>query len=60
MTKLERLIEELCPDGVECSLLKNVANVYIGEFVHKNKQNPNGKYPVFNGGISNTGFCLFL
>ncbi|MEE1301638.1 MAG: restriction endonuclease subunit S, partial [Bacteroidales bacterium] len=28
----------------------------IGEFVHKNKQSNNGKYPVFNGGRQNTGY----
>ena len=28
----------------------------IGEFVIKTKQNPNSKYPVYNGGVSYTGF----
>jgi len=50
------LIAELCPNGVEYKKLKEVASVSIGEFVHKNKQNPNGVYPVYNGGTSNTGF----
>ncbi len=56
MSKLDDLINKLCPDGVDFFPLSAVANISIGEFVHKNKQNPNGLYPVFNGGITNTGF----
>lgn len=56
LTKLEKLIKELCPNGVIYKKTYEIADVSIGEFVHKNKQNPNGKYPVFNGGTSNTGF----
>ena len=44
------------PDANNYKKLKEVASVSIGEFVHKNKQNPNGVYPVYNGGTSNTGF----
>jgi type I restriction enzyme S subunit len=56
MSRLDELIEELCPDGVEYKEIKDIATVSIGEFVHKNKQLPNGPYPVYNGGITNTGF----
>lgn len=56
MSRLEELIQKLCPNGVEYKEIKDIANVSIGEFVHKNKQNPNAEYPVFNGGITNTGF----
>jgi type I restriction enzyme S subunit len=56
MNKIEELIQQLCPNGVELKELRNVAAISIGEFVHKNKQSPDAKYPVFNGGISNTGF----
>ncbi len=55
MSKLEEMIAELCPGGVEYVTTMKIANVTIGEFVHKNKQSPTGLYPVFNGGISNTG-----
>ena len=34
----------------------NIANTTIGEFVIKTKQNPSSPYPVYNGGISYTGF----
>ena len=56
MSELEKLIEELCPNGVEYRHISDIANVLIGEFVHKNKQIENGKYPVFNGGTTNTGY----
>lgn len=56
MFKLDNLIEKLCPDGVKFEELKEICMVSIGEFVHKNKQREDAKYPVFNGGISNTGF----
>ena len=55
MNKIEELIEQLCPNGVEYKELGEVANITIGEFVHKNKQIINGKYPVYNGGTSYTG-----
>ena len=54
--KLDELIQELCPDGVIYRNVSDVAEVSIGEFVHKSKQNPDGKYPVYNGGTSNTGY----
>ena len=56
MSKLDELIAELCPNGVEYKRVKDIAIVSIGEFVHKNLQNPNSLYPVYNGGTSNTGF----
>lgn len=56
MTKIEELIQQFCPEGVEFKKLMEVANITIGEFIHRNKQNINGKYPVYNGGISPTGF----
>lgn len=36
--------------------LGDIANISIGEFVIKTKQNPNSKYPVFNGGKNHTGY----
>ena len=56
MNKLKELINKLCPNGVKFEELKEICMVSIGEFVHKNKQREDAKYPVFNGGISNTGF----
>ena len=56
MNKIDDLIKKLCPNGVEYKKVKEICNVTIGEFVHKNKQNNKAPYPVYNGGISNTGF----
>lgn len=39
----------------EVKKLGEVCEITIGEFVIKTKQNPNGKYPVFNGGKTYTG-----
>lgn len=56
MSKIDELIEQLCPDGVEFKKLGEVGIITIGEFVHKNKQDVNAIYPVYNGGTSYTGF----
>lgn len=41
---------------VEWKKLGEIANITIGEFVHRDKQNPKAKYPVYNGGTTYTGF----
>lgn len=41
---------------VEWKPLEELATITIGEFVRKDKQNQNAKYPVFNGGRSPTGY----
>ncbi len=41
---------------VEWKKLGEISEITIGEFVHKDKQNPKAKYPVYNGGIAPTGF----
>jgi type I restriction enzyme, S subunit len=56
MNKIDELIKQYCPSGVSFCFLKNECNVTIGEFVHKDKQSDNGKYPVYNGGIGPTGY----
>lgn len=45
-------------DGVEVEwkMLGKISSISIGEFVHKNNQNPLGKYPVYNGGKEPTGY----
>lgn len=56
MTHIEQMIKDMCPNGVEFKTLGEVCKTSMGEFVKKDKQNPNGKYPVYNGGSTNTGF----
>ena len=43
-------------DAWEQRKLGEFSKTTIGEFVIKTKQNPNSKYPVYNGGVSYTGF----
>lgn len=47
---------DILEGGVRLMALSEIANVTIGEFVHKNNQSDDGLYPVYNGGTSNTGF----
>lgn len=56
MSRIEQLIAELCPDGVEFKELGEVGNLFIGSFVKKTEQNDNYEWPVYNGGISPTGY----
>ena len=56
MTHIEQMIKDMCPNGVEWKTLGEVCKTSMGEFVKKDKQNPNAPYPVYNGGSTNTGF----
>ena len=56
MGRIDDLIQQYCPEGVESVAIKDFAKCSMGEFVHKNKQDSNAPYPVFNGGTTNTGF----
>lgn len=40
----------------ELTDLGSISDIKIGEFVIKTKQNPNGKFPVYNGGKTETGY----
>ena len=41
---------------VEWKELGEIANITIGEFVRRDKQVPNGEFPIYNGGTTYTGF----
>jgi len=41
---------------VEWVTLSDIATITIGEFVHKSKQDDSAEYPVYNGGITPTGY----
>ncbi len=56
MSRIDKLIAKLCPDGVEFKELGEVGNLFIGSFVKKTEQNDNYEWPVYNGGISPTGY----
>ena len=40
----------------ELTDLGSISDIKIGEFVIKTKQSPNGKFPVYNGGKTETGY----
>ena len=56
MTKLEELIKELCPNGVEYVNLGEEADIYKGVQLNKKEMAKEGSYPVINGGIEPSGY----
>ena len=56
MNKIEKLIKEMCPNGVECKKLFEISNILKGEQLNKEKFIKDGQYPVYNGGQNNSGF----
>ena len=56
MAKIDDLLQELCPDGVEYAPLGCCANVVRGERVTKKQLLEFGAYPVISGGVSPMGF----
>ena len=57
MNKIEKLIKEFCPDGVEWKKLGEVCEIKTGQPVSKNMiSNNNGIYPVINSGREPLGY----
>ena len=56
MTKLEELINELCPDGVEYKKIGDVCDILRGKRLTKKELSDEGKYPVLHGGSSPMGY----
>lgn len=56
MTKLEELIKELCPNGVECRRLSEVSEMKRGTSITK-KIISSGKFPVISGGREPAYYC---
>lgn len=56
MSKLERLIEELCPEGVEYRAISEIANISRGRVMSKEYIKSNyGIYPVYSSQTENNG-----
>ena len=53
LSYMEKLLDGV---EVEWKSLSDIATITIGDFVHKNNQDSSAKYPVYNGGISPTGY----
>ena len=56
MSKLDELIQTLCPNGVEYVYLGNCSRIKRGNRVTKSELIEGGKYPVFSGGVTPMGY----
>ena len=56
MSRLDELIQELCPDGVEYDLLKNISEMQRGTSLTKKNATP-GNIPVVSGGREPAFYC---
>ena len=56
MNKIEELIAQLCPNGVEFRELGDVVKVLRGRRLTRNQLTPDEKYPVFHGGLEPLGY----
>ena len=56
MNKIEKLIKEMCPNGVEYKKLFEITNILKGQQLNKEKFIKDGQYPVYNGGKTYSGF----
>lgn len=56
MSRLEELIQGLCPDGVEYKRIKDIAQVLRGKRLTKDMLSDDGEYPVYHGGLDPLGY----
>lgn len=61
MSKLDDLIAELCPDGVEYKTVEEICNVTRGRVMSKDYIRENaGDYPVFSSQTANKGILGYI
>lgn len=61
MTKLEQLIQENCPDGVEYKALGDVCSLVRGRVMSKDYLRDNaGEFPVYSSQTANKGIFGYL
>ena len=56
MTELDRLIAELCPDGVEYKELSEITAMTRGVRVVKSQLEESGEYPVYQNSMTPLGY----
>ena len=56
LSRVEELIEELCPIGVEYQEIRKISAVLRGKRLTKNQLSETEKYPVFHGGLEPLGY----
>ena len=55
MSKIDELIKEKCPNGVERKPLREIAKIKRGERITKKDITDDGEYPVMSGGVKPMG-----
>lgn len=56
MSKLQELIDKLCPNGVEYKPLGEVCEIKTGKGITKNDATGGGNYPIISGGQTPMGY----
>ena len=56
MSKLDELLRELCPDGVEYKKLVDAVSIERGKRVVKSQLSISGKYPVYQNSLTPLGY----
>ena len=56
MSTIDELIAKYCPNGVEFKELGEIASIDTGIQLNKTSMSEFGKFPVLNGGISQSGY----
>ena len=56
MNKIEKLINELCPNGVEYKKIGSFCKIQTGKGITNKDTKDDGTYPVVSGGIEPMGF----
>ena len=56
MSEIKKLIERLCPDGVEYKRLGDITEILRGRRLTKKELTDNAEYPVYHGGIEPIGY----
>lgn len=56
MSKLQELINKLCPNGVEFKPLGEVCEIKTGKGITKNDATGGGNYPIISGGQTPMGY----
>ena len=56
MSKIEELIQQYCPDGVEYKKIGSFTRVLRGKRLTKSQLSNSYSYPVYHGGLEPLGF----
>ncbi len=56
MSRLERMIQTLCPDGVSFANLGDFASINKGQQLNLTEMTDDAPFPVLNGGINPSGY----